>query len=213
MFSMRYEPIVAAAKEAIQQIGPIRSVSFGGQHPLLYGSRPSWYYETSKYGGLFNDLAIHGVDLIYYLSGQRIRSVTAARCYNAYAKHEPDFPDSGQFMAVLENGAGLIADVSYSVPDSVGYALPFYWQFYFWGDNGVVSFSANSDGVICCLNQQKDPLRVSPGPAPTDYLSDVYDMMDGRPTVLPMEDVFAATRDTLAIQNVAVREDISWKKL
>lgn len=80
----------------------MKNIYFGGQHPLLYNSRPSWYFEDGKYGGLFNDLAIYGIDLIYYIC-----------------------PDSGQLMSELTNGAGLIADVSYSVPDTIAYNLPF----------------------------------------------------------------------------------------
>ncbi len=200
MFSMRYEGIIAAAKEAMDLIGQVKSVYFGGQHPLLFSTRPSWYFEEGKYGGLFNDLAIHGIDLVYYLCGQRIKNVTAARSYNAYAKLAPQFPDSGQFMAELTNGAGLIADVSYSVPDSAAYALPYYWQFYIWGENGMMSFSANTDGVTCFVNGKEGQITIEKKAADIDYLSDFILLASGKPSRLSMEEVFKATRDALTVQ-------------
>ena len=42
MLTLRYEKITAAAKEAMKLIGDVKSVYFGGQHSLLYGSRPKW---------------------------------------------------------------------------------------------------------------------------------------------------------------------------
>lgn len=206
MFSMRYDAIVAAAKEAIELIGEVKSVYFGGQHPLLFDSRPSWYFEDGKYGGLFNDLAIHGIDLVYYLCGQRIKKLTAARCYNAYATEAPAFPDSGQLMAELTNGAGLIADVSYSVPNAVAYELPFYWQFYIWGERGVISFSANSPSVTCHVADQKEPIIFEKPQVTLDYISDFAALVGGEKVRLPMDEVFKATKDTLTIQKGAVYE-------
>lgn len=200
MFSMRYEEIFAAAKKAAELIGEVKSVYFGGQHPLLYSERPSWYFEDGKYGGLFNDLAIHGIDIIYYLCGQRVKRPISARSYNAHAVDSPAFPDSGQFMAELTNGAGLIADVSYSIPDGVSYDLPFYWQFYIWGENGVMSFSENSEAVECYIGGKKEKIFIDKSPAPSDYLTDFAAMLSGKSTVLSMDEVFDATRDTLRIQ-------------
>ena len=200
MFSMRYEEIIAAAKKATELIGEVKSVYFGGQHPLLYSQRPSWYFEDGKYGGLFNDLAIHGIDIIYYLFGKRIKRTISARSYNAYAIEAPDFPDSGQFMAELTNGAGLIADVSYSIPDGVSYDLPFYWQFYIWGEKGVMTFSINSEVVECYIGGNKEKIIIDKIPAPCDYLTDFAAMLSGKSTVLSMDEVFDSTRDTLTIQ-------------
>ena len=200
MFSMRFDAIVAAAKEAMKLIGEVKSVYFGGQHPLLYNNRPTWYFEAGKYGGLFNDLAIHGIDLVYYLCGQRIKNVVAARSYNAFAKSEPHFPDSGQLMAELTNGAGLIADVSYSVPDKIAYSLPYYWQFYIWGEDGMMSFSANSENVECFTNKTEEKIVVYKPPADLDYLTDFVGLIQGKKARLPMGEVFKSTRDTLIIQ-------------
>jgi len=204
MYTMRYDEITAAAKEAMNLIGDVKSVYFGGQHPLMFSERPSWYFEDGKHGGLFNDIAIHGIDLIYYLAGQRVKKTIAARSYNAYATEAPNFPDSGQLMAELSNGAGLIADVSYAVPNASGYTLPYYWQFFIWGEKGMMSFSANSDFVECHIDSENEKVIIPKKSAPTDYLSDFAALIDGKDALLPMDEVFAATRDTLTIQKNSI---------
>ncbi len=208
MFTMRYEGITEAAKEAVKLIGDVKSVYFGGQHPLLYPSRPKWYFENGKYGGLINDLAIHGIDLVYYLCGLRITDIKAARCYNAFAKKDPDFLDSGQFMATLSNGAGLIADVSYSVPDAVNYALPYYWTFYFWGENGMFSFSLGADHVTCFTANSPLPRIIKKAVAPVDFLSDFLALTKGEKSVLTTEEAISSTRDTLKIQKFSEKQDL-----
>ena len=200
MLTMRYEGICRAAKSCMAEIGEVKSVYFGGQHPLMYESRPKWYFEDGKHGGLINDLAIHGIDLVYYLCGQRIKNINAARCYNAYAVNEKNFADSGQFMAELENGAGLIADVSYSVPDSVNYSLPFYWQFYIWGERGVISFSANSESVTLFKNDSAQVINVSAESVPVNYAEDFLLLVGGKKPQLTTKEVILSARDTLEIQ-------------
>jgi predicted dehydrogenase len=48
MLDMRYNKNVLAAKKLVEsgEIGEINNVYFGGQHPLLYGERPAWYFVT-----------------------------------------------------------------------------------------------------------------------------------------------------------------------
>ena len=66
MLSLRYSRYTATAKEIIAsgRLGEVTAISFNGQHGLDYGSRPMWYFEKGKHGGVINDLAIHGVDLV-----------------------------------------------------------------------------------------------------------------------------------------------------
>ena len=98
------------------ELGEIHAVNFTGQHPLNYGTRPLWYFDRRLHGGTFNDLAIHGLDAVSMITGLSYARTLCARQYNAFAREEPSFPDCAQLMGEYENGAGLIADVSYSAP-------------------------------------------------------------------------------------------------
>jgi len=40
-----------------------------GPHRLRRATRPAWMFERARYGGILNDLAIHDIDLLLWLSG------------------------------------------------------------------------------------------------------------------------------------------------
>lgn len=163
MLDLRTVPNVSIALKAAKEgvVGKINNVIFEGQHPLMYGSRPGWYFEEGKHGGVINDIAIHGIDLARLLTGEELETVNAARCWNFYAKQAPSFADSAQFMLTLTGGAGILGDVSYSAPDSQGYTHPAYWHFRVWGEKGLMEWSMNSDGVTVCLNGETAPRRLA----------------------------------------------------
>ena len=205
MLTMRYESKVAGVKALVDsgRLGKIHNVYFGGQHPLMYGRRPDWYFDGVSHGGVINDIAIHGIDLLSFLCGLDVEGlkVDAARCWNAYATEEQDFKDSAQLMLSADSGAGVIADVSYAIPDGVGFGLPYYWQFYIWGERGMLSFSINSDAL---LFEKGNPTGIKIEPAETvDYLTDFLALVSGEDAVLPMSEVFASTRKTLEIQQIS----------
>ncbi len=194
-----------AAKQIVEsgKLGEIHNISFGGQHALSYGVRPNWYFEKGKHGGTINDIAIHGIDLIRHITKKGIKDVAAARCWNAYAKQERDFLDSAQFLAVLDGGAGLIADVSYSMPSSLLYDTPFNWRFTFWGEKGIMEFKAVGDEVFLSLNKA-EKAEIIKGSAPTknpfdDFLAEVK----GEKTQLSTAEILRSTKDTLLIQEKA----------
>jgi len=202
MFSMRYDKHVIAAKQLIEsgKLGEIRQVYFGGQHPLNYGVRPMWYFEDGKHGGTINDIAIHGIDILKYAMNLRPVKVLASRCWNAYATEKPNFKDSAQFMVELENGAGVIADVSYAALKSQ--SLPTYWMFIIWGSKGMIKFSYK-DEIEAFFEGEKEPQKIEGVATECDYFTDLIDELEGRKGLITTADVFTATRDTLTIQAAA----------
>jgi predicted dehydrogenase len=180
MLDMRDGGATITARALIQQgtIGEVHAITFGGQHPLLLGTRPAWYFEPGKHGGTINDIAIHAIDAIPWITGLRFASVHAARCWNAFAPAYPHFEGAAQLMLTLENGAGVIGDVSYMMPDSSGYGLPFYWRISFWGRKGVLEIAHNQDHVALALDGEEgvrnEPLlEGNPGGYLRSFLHDV----------------------------------------
>lgn len=208
MLDMRYNKNVQPVRNFIQEgkLGEIHAIFFSGQHPLLYGTRPSWYFEDGKHGGTINDIAIHGIDFVEYVTGLSMKNVIAARCWNAFATEVPTFKDCAQFMVELDNGAGLMADVSYAAPNSSGYTLPFYWRFTIWGTKGVMEFTVGSGDIVIALDGKPgtDTIKV-PNVDIGDCLSVFIDELKGRPTDIDTVSVIKATRDTLKIQQCADR--------
>ena len=206
MFTMRYEPKLRAVVNLVQSgaLGEIGNIYFGGQHPLQYGRRPMWYFEKGMHGGVINDIAIHGIDILSFAFGMNSFKVLSARCWNKYALAEKDFRDSAQFMLQAEDGAGILSDVSYAVPDGVEFALPLYWQFHVWGTGGVLDFSIGRKDMLFWQKGQKDAVVLDEIPPEADYMTDFLRLVQGEENViLPMHDVFAATRNTLTIQKYA----------
>jgi predicted dehydrogenase len=203
MYTMRFEPKMRAVKSLIDSgaLGKIHNVYFGGQHPLQYGRRPSWYFEEGKHGGVINDIAIHGIDTLKFLFGFDLDKINGARCWNAYASYEKNFKDCAQLMLTGKNGEGVIADVSYAVPDGVEFALPYYWQFYLWGEKGTLSYTYNGETSYFVKGDKEK--KVLNEESTVDYLTDFYNLKNGKQAILPTQEVFASTRATLLIQNSA----------
>ena len=204
MLDMRFSGFVPTVREIISGggIGKIQTICFGGQHPLNYGSRPAWYYEDGKHGGVINDIAIHGIDLIYHIAGLEVKNVVGAREWNGFALNEPQFNDCAQFIAELSNGAGLIGDVSYSTPNSLGYNSPYYWRFLIYGTGGLIEFGTNLKDVrVCSGGSGTIEKIITPEKIGGDSLSEFIKELKGEDCALNTEGVIRSTGNTLKIQD------------
>ncbi len=151
MLDLRYRPAVKAAAQLYKsgELGEAVNVSFNGQHCLDFEHRPKWYFEKGKHGGTINDLAIHAVDLIRYITGQNFIKTLFAETRNKFAEKSKDFKDCAIFTAELEHGGRVQGDVSYSAPASV-YSTPIYWDFKFWCTEGMMNFCWNKSETVVC---------------------------------------------------------------
>ena len=204
MRDLRENPNVVAAQNLIAtgRLGTIRSICFGGQHPLLNATRPRWYFEIGKHGGTINDIAIHGLDLAERLTGRPIDQLIAARTWNTVIDY-PHFNDAAQLMVRLSGGCGVIGDVSYFSPDSQGYRLPFYWRFTVWGSDGVIEFNYNDPGIKAAFNGEA-VMNILPGSsANRSYLTDFLSELQGQSGELTTAHVLSIARKTLELQRLA----------
>lgn len=211
MLDLRFYDVINTAKQIIEndRLGEINNIIFEGQHPLMYGSRAGWYFEEGKHGGTINDIAIHGVDVVRYLTGLEVNKVNAARTWNAFAEEEPHFKDSAMFMCQMSNGAGLMADVSYSAPNTLGFSMPTYWQFQLWGKKGMMKFGVNCKEIELYIDGKSEVEAIVPSQAELNLLNDFINCIEGKSTVLTTKDVLDSTRTTLTIQNFADKEAVS----
>jgi predicted dehydrogenase len=211
MLDMRDHPVFLEFRRLIRQgeIGEVHAISFAGQHPLLYGRRPAWYFEPGMHGGVFNDIAVHALDALPWITGRDIRKITAARAWNASVRQHSHFQQCGQLMLELENGAGVIGDVSYLTPDSFGYTFPGYWQFTFWGNKGVLAGSVNAKSLTVFREGQNEAAEIElPTGAGGAYLDSFLSEISGKTTGLHLSssDVIMASRAALRLQEAADQE-------
>ena len=204
MLDLRYDPALRLAARLISEgrLGEIHAVNFTGQHPLNYGMRAEWYFDGKSHGGTFNDLIIHGVDAVSYITGLTKLTVLHARNWNAFAKEKPLFCDCAQLLGKYENGAGLTADVSYSAPSGSAFRLPSYWRFSFWGEKGMIECSLAAKNILF-VEAGKPIVYLDAEPVDGNCLTDLIKMTRGEKTDFSMERLFASTRIALQIQKIA----------
>jgi predicted dehydrogenase len=208
MLDMRDQANLRTLREIIEagQIGTVQTISAAGQHPLLHGIRPDWYFEPGKHGGTINDIAVHIADFAPWLAGSAIDAVVAARTWNAKAAFAPHFKDCAQFMLRLSSGAGVIGDVSYLAPDGCGYTTPDYWRITVHATKGTATTSWNSQGVSVATDHDSEPRLVAAAPGrPGGYLEDFLAELDGapKPDSVHTAAVLSASRWALETQSAA----------
>ena len=183
------------------EIGEVCTIRIDGQHPLLPGTRPAWYFEPGKHGGTINDIGIHAFDLVPWLTGLDWRGVQAARSWNAKARDFPHFHDCAQIMATLENGAGVLADLSYLAPDRLGYRLPYYWHVLVHGTRGLAETHLQASHVTVITDTSATPeIRPVLEKRTRGYLHDFLCELRGEPCELTSSDCLRASRLALEAQ-------------
>lgn len=196
-------------REIIQsgEIGEVRTVRIEGQHPLLLGKRPAWYFEPGKHGGTLNDIGIHAFDFVPWLTGQNWKDVVAARSWNVKADEFPHFKDGSQLMATLDNGAGVLADFSYLAPDKAGYQMLHYWHVTIHGTKGLAQTNLNAAtvGVVLDHYEGMDQRPVAPA-IQRRYLEDFINEIRGQRENcdLTSEDCLRASRLAIEAQRKSV---------
>jgi predicted dehydrogenase len=206
---MRAGPTRQALRRLIQagEIGEVLTVSFSGQHPLLYGTRPGWYFLPGCHGGTINDIAIHAMDVIPWLTGREIAEVVAARVWNGKTPQVPDFQDCAQLMLRLDNGGGVLGDVSYLAPDRCGYGLRQYWRFTIHGTEGMAEIRSGDPNVMVATHADAQPreLPAEADPDARDYFRDFLACATGQATEadLTTDHVIRAARLALTTQHAA----------
>ena len=203
MFDLRYTASTLTAKRLLErkELGEVCNISFTGQHCIDYANRPSWYFEKGMHGGTLNDLSIHGLDLVEFMTGLTIKKVHAARCWNRYATRNPEFKDCAMFLAQLSNGGGLVADVSYSAPSQV-FSMPTYWDFKIWCERGLLTFAATQNKVTMYAEGTPEPIVLEETPACGDWLSDlILEIRSGNNAFT--ESVLRSSRQALKLQKAS----------
>ena len=138
MYSERLEvPAAVMAGDLIHQgaIGRVVQTINIAPHRVSAPSRPAWFWEKARIGGILTDIGSHQADQFVYYTGSKKAKVVASQTGNlAYPDH-PTFEDFGDMTVVGDGGAGYIR-VDWFTPDG----LPT------WGDGRA--FLLGTEGYI-----------------------------------------------------------------
>ena len=101
------------------EIGRVLSVSGFGPHRLNAPSRPAWFFEKEKYGGILCDIGSHQIEQYLYFAGEEEAKVTLSRIGNYANPDHPELDDFGDCMITGEKGTTNYFRVDWFTPDGL----------------------------------------------------------------------------------------------
>ena len=139
------------AGELIQQgaLGRVLHVLSIAPHRLSAATRPGWFFEKEKYGGIITDIGSHQVEQFLTYSGCDAALVSMARVANLENPSHPELEDFGEFSLVGNNHASFYSRVDWFTPGGSQV----------WGDGRT--FITGSSGTME-LRKYTDPNRQTP---------------------------------------------------
>lgn len=121
LYSERLEVRAAVmAGELVKQgaIGKVVQTINIAPHRISAPTRPDWFWDKARYGGILTDIGSHQADQFVYYTGSTRAQVVASQTGNlAHADH-PRFEDFGDMMVHGDGGSGYIR-VDWFTPDGL----------------------------------------------------------------------------------------------
>jgi predicted dehydrogenase len=100
-------------------IGKVVQVLGLGPHRLNKPSRPAWFFERAKYGGILCDIGSHQFEQFLHYSGATDATVSNAAVGNFANADTPEFEDFGEASLVGNNGTSNYIRVDWFTPDGL----------------------------------------------------------------------------------------------
>jgi predicted dehydrogenase len=117
-------------------IGRVIQVLGLGPHRLNKPSRPAWFFEKARYGGILCDIGSHQFEQFLTFSGATDASVAHAAVANYRNADTPEFEDFGEANLIGNNGTTNYVRVDWFTPDGLST----------WGDGRTIILG--TDGYI-----------------------------------------------------------------
>ncbi len=120
-FSERFENAATVKAGELVQLGAIGRVAHTvglGPHRVNLATRPPWFFQKEKYGGILADIASHQVDQFLFFTGSTAAAVTAAQVANYKYPQYPELEDFGEILLSGNGGTGYVR-VDWFTPDGL----------------------------------------------------------------------------------------------
>jgi len=210
MYSERLEnPATIKAGELVKAgaIGKVIQTIGLGPHRANLPSRPKWFFERERYGGIICDIASHQFDQFLFFTGSTKAEVVASQVGNLRHPQHPGLEDFGDAMLRGDGGVGYIR-IDWFTPDG----LPT------WGDGrltilgaeGYIEIRKNVDiagragGSHLFLVDQKGVQYLDCNKVPLPYGEQlVNDVVNRTETAMSQTHCFLATELALKAQKQA----------
>jgi predicted dehydrogenase len=179
-------------------IGEIVSCRIAGPHALLYDSRPKWYYEPGRHGGVINDLLGHGVDYCRWVCGKEITHVLSAATACVGLPQRPAFETVGMVHYQMEGTTAICGYADYLVP--AGHSTG--WQCLFVGTEGDATI-AERHGMRLRRSGEEERLVAEGEHGRHPFLDFACLVRDGTQPLRTTEDALRTSMATLVAQRAA----------
>jgi len=183
-----------------------------GPHRMDLASRPPWFFEKLRYGGILCDLASHQADQFLFFTGSTRFEVVASQAGNLNHPEHPGLEDFGDMLVRGDGGTGY-ARVDWFTPGGLRT-----WgdgRFTVLGTDGFIEIRQNVDiggrpgGNHLFLVDQKESkyfdCHDQPLPAGAQLVADVLDRTE---TVMSQAHCFLATELALRAEASAQRVEL-----
>jgi predicted dehydrogenase len=97
-------------------VGRVLQVLLLAPHRLSKASRPAWFFDKSKYGGILTDIGSHQFEQFIALTGARAATVNFARVDNFSNPDQPGLEDFGEASLTMDTGASCYCRVDWFTP-------------------------------------------------------------------------------------------------
>lgn len=138
MYSERLEvPAAVKAGELVHSgaIGKVIQTVNLAPHRLKAPTRPAWFFDKKRYGGILTDIGSHQADQFLFYTGTTKAQVVASQTGNLAHPAYPEFEDFGDMLLTGNGGAGYVR-VDWFTPDGLAT----------WGDGRL--FILGTEGYI-----------------------------------------------------------------
>ncbi len=213
MYSERLENRATVKAGELVKAGAIGRVlqTIGlGPHRMNPKTRPAWFFERARYGGILCDIGSHQADQFLYLTGSTEADVVASQVGNLHNPQYPGLEDFGDAMVRGNGGTGYIR-VDWFTP--AGLATWGDGRLTILGTDGFIEIRKNIDiasthkgGSHLYLVDQKETRYVDCSEVPLPYGEQlVADVLNRTETAMPQKHCFLATELILKAQQRAQR--------
>ncbi|WP_254796983.1 Gfo/Idh/MocA family protein [Sulfitobacter albidus] len=120
-FSERFEtPVSTLASELVAagEIGRVVQTVGLGPHRLNRATRPDWFFQRDRYGGILTDIASHQIDQFLHYTGSDAAEITLAHATNHANPGDPGLQDFGEIGLRSAKASGYIR-VDWYTPDAL----------------------------------------------------------------------------------------------
>jgi len=193
-------------------IGRVVQTMGTGPHRLNAPTRPSWFFEWEKYGGILCDIGSHQAEQFLYFTGAKDARVNYSAIANFNNPEYPELEDFGEASLTADNGASGYFRIDWFTPAGLRS----------WGDgrtiilgtNGYIELrkyievgAENPQGDNLYLVNDKGEQRIScAGQVGYPYFGQlILDCLHRTENAMTQEHAFKAAEVSLQAQKGAVR--------